>query len=145
MNIRKKITALGLVMAMTVSMASLSTSAITYKGETIRQTSGGTAGKVKIRSRIYTDVYQPSGGVRVYNYGAISDVKDSSTIKTKFNITGIVSNSTSSTTISAAKTANSVKAYTSSSYSDAYKYCSSKTKTSSSSFGSSSQECNFSF
>lgn len=144
MKIGKRIAAVGAAMVMAVSMMGVGTSAFTTKGTTTKSTSGGTAGTVVIRSRVYTDIYQPSGGVRVYQYGVMSDIKDSTTLKTAFNITGTLTTSSSSTPISASGTANSVKAYKSSGSTGAYNYCSSKTTTSSTAFGSSTQQCNYS-
>lgn len=130
---------------MAVGMGSMNASAITYKGTTNKTTTGGTGGTVNIRSRVYTDYYQPAGGVNVYYYGVVSDISTGSSLKTYFNITGTLTTSNSSTPISNSGTANSVKAYKAASYSGAYSYCNSKTTTSSSAYGTSSQECNRAF
>ena len=80
-----------------VGMGSMNASAITYKGTTNKSTTGGTGGTVNIRSRVYTDYYQPAGGVNVYYYGVVSDISTGSSLKTYFNITGTLTTSNSST------------------------------------------------
>lgn len=130
---------------MVVSIGSLSAGAISYKGTTTALTSGGSGGETIIRSRVYTDYYSPYGGVNVFYFGVVSDASESSKLKTNFKITGTLTRSGSSTPISASGYANSVKAYSASYDSKYYKFCNSKTTTSSSAFGTSSQECNYSF
>ncbi len=142
---KKTFAALIATTTMAVAMSGMSASAISYKGTSSKTTSGGTGGTVTIRSRVYTDYYQPYSGVNVYYYGVVSDISTSSSLKTTFNITGTLTTSTSSTAISNSGTANSISAYKTASYSGAYTYCNSKTTTSSSAFGSSSQECNYAF
>ena len=130
---------------MVVSIGSLSVGAISYKGTTTALTSGGSGGKATIRSRVYTDYYSPYGGVNVYYFGVVSDISTSTTLKTKFNVSGSLIRPGFSTPISASGTANSVKAYSASSNSKSYTFCTSKTTTTSSAYGTSSQECNYPF
>lgn len=141
----KKFVALVATMTMVVSMGGICANAISYKGATYEITSGGTGGRVKIRSRVYKDYYNPYSSVNVYYYGVVSDIPVDDGLITTFSITGTLSNSTSSKSISKSGTANSVKAYSTSSYSDLYDHCNSKTTTTSSAFGTSTQECNYSF
>lgn len=141
----KKIVVLAAAATMVLGMGGICASAISYKGTTYATTSGGIGGKVEIRSRVYKDYYNPYSSVNVYYYGVVSDIHIDSELITTFKVTGTLSNATSSTPISKSGTANSVKAYATSSYSNMYNHCNSKTTTSSSAFGTSTQECNYSF
>lgn len=144
-NLKKKLVVVIAMITLAAGMSGICASAISYKSSTFKNTSGGTAGVVKIRSRVYTDYYQPYSSVNVYYYGVVSEIITGSEYVTTFNITGTVSNKTSSTNISKSGTANSVKAYTTSSFGELYTDWYTTTTTTSSSFGNSSQECNYSY
>lgn len=126
---------------------SLSASAITYHGNTQScKTSGGTNGYITINARVYTDYYQPYGGVNVYYYGVRAWIAGNTSVTTNFEITGVVTNDGSSTNISTQVTGNEARAYAvSTSSPKAYDYCSSTIYTNSSAFGSCTFECNHSF
>lgn len=105
-------------------------------------TSRGKNGFVEIRSRVFTNLTQPSTNIQVYSCGVISDISTSSTLETYFSIAGTLHTPSSTVNISAYGSANSKMAQTVDE-NRKFNYCHSTTTTTSSvAFGSSSMECN---
>lgn len=111
---------------------------------TTKVTSGGTAGKITIRSEISSNESNPATNVYMAAYSVTSNIPAESTLVTTFNIQAKVSRSDGSRSFSKSGTANSVTASLSTSgvVRDFYDYLYSSTDTTSSAFGISSQECN---
>ncbi len=138
-NKKKRISIAVCTVALSLAMSTAASAVTTYT-----TTSGGTGGKVTIRSQIYSKEYNPTGDIFFTTYEVTSDIPAESSLKTNFDIEAKLINSNSSKSLNKSGYANSVTASSSQSGPDVvlYDYLESKTTTNSTAFGTSSHECN---